>query len=444
MDCISQEKTIRKFKISPKFKFFIGADGRPKAGDVQVPYRPDGGLREMATSATQRPDHGRTLRPRKDKGAASTSSKPIPAEVPAYKAFNWFEDGLVVEFKKSSKMDPFLTMDQLKKEGAASEGADRPRVPFVKLTEREVKTRGQLAIYAKEVFDHQHRTHTFQLLVCGRFARFIFWDHSGAIVSDSFNYVKSPQLLAEFFWRYNYMDRQTRGWDASVKIADGKERRMFKEKLEEFIKNMNDENHKQRRLPHAEDTLDPAFPVYKVNVVDDSSGLAEDVLIQRPFFHVHTALGRATRGYIAFLLSDHTLKFLKDTWRVKHERLVPERTLYSQLEASGVPNVPRDVSGGDVTANGENETTRCLQWATEQKLSVLYTTVRDFRHHRLLQELAYPVQSAASSYEFVFALRDCLTGEFSLLSRSSGGSYHPGISKQWRPRADCAIYSTAT
>lgn len=444
MDCISQEKTIRKFKISPKFKFFIGADGRPKAGDVQVPYRPDGGLREMATSATQRPDHGRTLRPRKDKGAASKSSKPIPAEVPAYKAFNWFEDGLVVEFKKSSKMDPFLTMDQLKKEGAASEGADRPRVPFVQLTEREVKTRGQLAIYAKEVFDHQHRTHTFQLLVCGRFARFIFWDHSGAIVSDSFNYVKSPQLLAEFFWRYNYMDRQTRGWDASVKIADGKERRMFKEKLEEFIKNMNDENHKQRRLPHAEDTLDPAFPVYKVNVVDDSSGLAEDVLIQRPFFHVHTALGRATRGYIAFLLSDHTLKFLKDTWRVKHERLVPERTLYSQLEASGVPNVPRDVSGGDVTANGENETTRCLQWATEQKLSVLYTTVRDFRHHRLLQELAYPVQSAASSYEFVFALRDCLTGEFSLLSRSSGGSYHPGISKQWRPRADCAIYSTAT
>lgn len=410
-----QERTIRKFKISPKFKFFIGADGRPKGGDVQVPYRPDGGVTEMTPSAAQPPDHGHNLRPRK--GQDATSTMPV---LPAYKAFNWFEDGLVIEFKKSSTMDPFYSMEKLKKMGAATEGVNKPRVSFPKLKGRETRVRGQLAIYAKEVFDHQHRTHAFQLLVCGRHARIIFWDHSGAIVSDSFNYVQKPQMMAEFFWRYNHMDRAARGWDASVKVADDREKDMFKAKLEQFIKDMNDPNNSQRRLPRAEETLDPAFPIYKVTVIDDTSGKVEDVLIQRPFFRIHSVLGRATRGYIAYLLSDNSLKFLKDTWRVVHDRLTAERTLCHTLDQAGVRNVPQGVFGGDVTANGERDGTHGLAWAVDQKLSVLYTNVRLFRHHRFLEELAYPVDGAPNSYELVAAFRDCLRGASSFTLY-----YHP-------------------
>ena len=330
----------------------------------------------------------------------------------SHKSFDWFEDGLVIEFKKSSTMDPFYTTEELKAMGADKkpEAGEKPVHSFAKLNDDAARIRGQLAIYATQVFDHQHRTHLFQILVCGRHARFIFWDHSGAIVSDSFDYIEEPLVLTEFFWRYNHMSLEERGWDLSVERMGEKETKLFRDKVTQLLKDMDDPKHPQRKLPRAERTLDSTFPVYKISVYDDVSHKYEDVLIQCPFVRIHSALGRATRGYLAYVLSSDEIKFLKDTWRVVHDRLIPERTLCRELEQARVPSIPKNVFGGDANANAEREKTRCLDWAKKQKLYVVYMNIRNFRHHRLLQEIAYPVDSAPDSRHYVIAFRDCFPG----------------------------------
>ncbi|KAI0089409.1 hypothetical protein BDY19DRAFT_102256 [Irpex rosettiformis] len=382
------EATIKDRKLSPHVKFFIGSYGRPKAGHVQTVLAPEYDIRGKQSTT-----HESKL---KNPSAIQT------------KKFDWSADSIMIEFKKSSSLDPLYTLDELQTMTVASEDEDGSTMSFTKTNARANRIRGQLAMYAKEAFDHQFRTHAFQLLVFGRRARFIFWDHSGAIVSDSFDYVSNSQMMVEFFWRYNHMTEQDRGRDVSVVEASEGEKKIFTEKVEQFLKDMDDPESTQRRLPHAEETLSPAFPVYKVTIVDDVSGKSEDVLIQRPFFRIHAVLGRATRGYIAYVLSSEELKFLKDTWRIEHERFVAERTLCRILEESGVPNTPRAVYGGDVKANGLHGKTRCRAWATTLTLSIRHHTLRFSHNHRLLEELLYPVNSSTSSLEFVVALRDCV------------------------------------
>lgn len=413
-----QDKTIKDHDLSPNFMFFIGADGRAKGGDVdgqRTLYRPDGGVREMQPAPR---DHGHNTRGIKQN---LVIENPDPeddewTEVNS-KAFNWHEDSLVVEFKKSHKMDPFFTAEELKGKADGTvikDGPEGPLLTFAKNDEELERIRGPLTAYATEVFDHQHRTHIFQLLVCGRRARFIFWDHSGALVSDAFDYTDKSELLVEFFWRYNRMTPEARGVDVTAQLASVEEQALFNDQVGQLIKAMNDPLDKQRKIPNAEQTLDPSFPVYRVTVLD-ISGKSEDVLIRAPFVRSHSALGRATRGYIAYVPSSEKLKFLKDTWRVEHPRLTAERLLYSKLEKANVPNVPKGAFGGDVSANGERSRTRCREWAGEQELKVAIDSIRRFHHHRLLQELAYPVGTAPNAYEFVYAFRDCIDGKLAAL-----------------------------
>ena len=59
--------------------------------------------------------------------------------------------------------------------------------------------RGQLCSYAATDAGSQFQVHTFTLSTCGRSARFIRWDRSGATVTRSFHYIKEPHILAYFF-----------------------------------------------------------------------------------------------------------------------------------------------------------------------------------------------------------------------------------------------------
>ena len=314
-------------------------------------------------------------------------------------------------------MDPFYTEFELKRMGATLRGANAEQVPFAKIDYKSRRILGQLAIYAKEIFDHQHRTHLFQLLVCGRHARLIVWDRSGAIVSESFDYIEHPQLMAEFFWRYNHMTEAARGNDSTAVLATSHEEELFTTKVEQFVEDMNNPEHPQHKLPHAEDTLSPDYRVYKITIIDEFSQLPEDVLVQRPFFLGDSIFGRSTRGYIAYVLSSQKLRFLKDTWRIVREPLTPERALYAILEQADIPHVPRDVLGGDVTSDDNHGRTRCLAWSKTLELSTQCCNAEEeLCHHRLLQDLAYPLKSALNSKEVVTAFRDCFEGEFGLLT----------------------------
>ncbi|KAI0702995.1 hypothetical protein BC835DRAFT_1410786 [Cytidiella melzeri] len=397
--CEAFNKQVKKYKLSPNFPFFVSADSTEKGVDVL--YRPDGGFKEYQRA-----------------GSANDDTE----------FFDWCNSGLLVEFKRRTEMDPFRTLEEIEKAAEQREGEDKKKpVAFEKCIDDATKVRGQLAMYAMEVFAHQHRLHLFQLLICGSIARFLFWDHSGAIVSDRFDYIENPGLLVEFLWRYNHMSAAARGLDSTASRANPEEARMFKAAVEEFLANMENANHPQRELPNAAETLSPQYPVHKITVNDDTSKESMDILIQRPFFRSHSPIGRGTRAYLAYAIKEHELVFFKDTWRVVHKRLVPERQICSDLEAAEIPFVPSVLCGGDVTSNGDYGKTQCLTWAKKLKdLAVGFNELREFQHHRLVQQLAYPVECAPWSQEFIAAFRDCL--EAMDLAMKQCGLVHRDIS----------------
>ena len=132
------------------------------------------------------------------------------------------------------------------------------------------------------------------------------------------------------------MTASQRGWDLSVTEASDSEKKRFKSVMGKFLKNMHDPAHPQRIIPKAEATIDEHWPVLKVTVEDDELGKSVRILIQAPFFRSHCALGRATRGYIAYHIPRRELIFFKDTWHVVHNRLIPEREACRRLSIQSV------------------------------------------------------------------------------------------------------------
>lgn len=319
-----------------------------------------------------------------------------------------------MELLPSDYHDPFKSVDEIKKDQARSHKHGRRGAFLEKSHPTLTSVQGRLAAYAAEAFLHQHRTRLFQLLIIGEGARFLCWDHSGCMVSEKFNYVTYPKILAEFIWIFNHMSRDARGWDSSVSIASPLEREMFQESIKVFLENMKNPDHPQRELPHAEDTLCAHYPVYKMTVTDDISGAAVDVLVQRPFFRCDDVLSRFTRGYVAYRLSDGELLFVKDSWRRHISTPLSERTIMASLEDGRVPFVARVEYGGDVDCNDDLGTSHGNEWKEMQTLPVANGRIRDLRHHRILQKLAYPVLHAKKSREAVTAFRDVIDGMLTL------------------------------
>lgn len=414
--------TIHKRKLSPKLKFGICADSRAKG--IDIAFRPDGAMRELTRDGPANHsywtrgmkqnlviDDPSPRRPRKGKKKKGKGSE----EEGGY--FDWCLDGLVIEFKKSHSQDPFYSSEELgraakrrdEKVKASDDGTKVDPLSFERDSDEARRIRGQLAAYATESFVHQHRTHLFQLLIFGHYARFLFWDHSGAIVSDRFDYVADSKLLVKFIWIYNHMSEPERGWDPTATFASPEEEAVFNTAVTQFLTNMNDPSHEQRVIPHVEDTMYQRYPVYKVAVPNvDKTERPTEVLVKRPFFSSPSVLGRGTRGYLAYALKAKKLLFMKDTWRVVHERLIAEGTTLANFNDLQIEHVPQLECGGDVV--GELQETRVLEWAMKQKLQIVYSKLRVFQHHRLLMPLAYPVEHSRNSEEFVMAFLDCCHG----------------------------------
>jgi hypothetical protein len=375
----------------------------------------------------------------------------------ASEAFDWRNSALLVEFKRNSGMDPFKSLKALKgntvdiEDEREEEGSDvgdeeethstttevpktpenhtsaddakptddsssEPSIFFEKDSVKSKYTLGQLAIYASEMFGHQQRTHIFQLLIAGRTARFILFDHSGAVVTDAIDYVQDSKLLVEFFWRLNHMSKVARGWDSTARQPASKDIAMFKKVINTFLEDMNMPDSSKRRLPNAEHTLNAAYDVHKMLVTDaEDENSSMELLVQGPMFKATTALGRFTRGYLAVPTNgsarDEPL-FFKDTWRVNYHMMETEAKVYKLLEKYGVPHVPRLICGGDVTdENGNVQKTISVDWAEKQALKISYEPLRKHSHHRIVQRIAYPIESAENSKEFVQAFVDVFESE---------------------------------
>jgi hypothetical protein len=85
---------------------------------------------------------------------------------------------LFAEFKFNFTADPFIDPED-------------PLVPdndFERDSDAARLLRGQIASYVAALSGSQFRVHVFSILICGKFARLMYWDRNGAIVTRAFDY----------------------------------------------------------------------------------------------------------------------------------------------------------------------------------------------------------------------------------------------------------------
>ena len=409
-------KTVLKYRLCPNLPFYITAHARKTRDQL----RPDGGAEEHpslwksgsapSTSAVVIDAGNR----RQTRSMTRTTAKPAPPPAPKHVPFDWHTHGLIAEFKDTAKQDPFYDLEQAREFGTIERSDDTSYL-----------VRGQLAQYASQLFNHQHRTHAFQLFVVGNYARFIYWDRAGAVVSSRFNYVENPEILAEFFWMYNHMPPVRRGWDASVSEPSKKEVLTFRTAVKKLLADMEDPISPQRRINRAENTLDKDYPAYKMTVGAVKTGETQDIIIQKPFDICQSPTGRATRAYVAYSLTKNRLVFLKDSWRVHVKDLSDEDSIYFRLTSAKVPFTPRVLCAGDVQVDGVPQVTRTQELARKQdaKWRMKCSASRTHMHHRIIQEFAYSLSTSANSKEYTQAFRDAIAGMWQTIIMMSNRSY---------------------
>ena len=141
-----------------------------------------------------------------------------------------------------------------------------------------------------------------------------------------------------------------------------------------------------------------------------------DLNVNRPFADHSAVVGRATRAYLAYDVAEKRLIFLKDTWRIADFDLQVEYKTYQLLQEHEVPNVPAILYGGDVTDSQgqvqETLTQRVAADGAEWRFGV--SSFEKHVHHRIVQHIAYPLESVLDEQELVQALYDVLCGESGL------------------------------
>jgi hypothetical protein len=218
-----------------------------------------------------------------------------------------------MEFKLDPNDDPF-----------------RDHGTFENDSRRSADTRGQITSYTTKQLASQFRTHAFSVIICNDRARLIYWDRSGAVVTQSFSYGEEP-WLASFFWRYAHSSQAVRGVDESVTEptdADAADVRRARVALE----------------------LDDDMPLFKFAIYSEEGDVSY-CLGSKPWFKGNNSpTGRATRVFIVYDPVLGRCVLMKDTWRVSLEGMQTEGAVYRRLHAANVSHIPRFLRGGDVTS----------------------------------------------------------------------------------------------
>ena len=260
----------------------------------------------------------------------------------------------------------------------------------------------ELTRHMAHIFRLQHRAFVHAVYFFRNKARLIYFDRSGAAVSDWCCFEEDLHLQ-EFVYRLARASDAERGHDPTATLAaPGSQDVKGFLALAEGIDQPPGEQLRQ----WVASSTDRGCPIYKLRVVSQSaipspepSGAEHpgeqthrDFLVGRPHFSSDSLFGRATRGYIAFDLARKTLCFLKDSWRssvpgrARPEHEVYER-LYSRLRANGrdTEGLPAVLCAGDVGGQGAQES-RVHAKLTDTRFGGLRT------HYRLvLYEIGVPL-----------------------------------------------------
>ena len=282
----------------------------------------------------------------------------------------------------------------------------------------------RIVSHVQAEFARQHRLFLFQIVLINRFARLVRWDRAGAVVTELFDYVDKPDLLAEFLWRFDHMSDEERGLDTTVTLASMKEKKQLELAVGKFLDSVKalakagvkgTRGSSVRALPGVEDTLDDThtYPTCKVRVVDSATRKSTELIIRRPFSAHSSLWGRATRAYVAYDVKAARLVCLKDTWRLDDPELRAESKIYRELKRHDVPNIPTVLYGGDVRNPNRRPQETFTQALAEEEddWRITLGTFERYIHHRLIQDIVYPLKTLVDEHELIQVLHDVLCGE---------------------------------
>ena len=296
---------------------------------------------------------------------------------------------MCIEVKRDARQDPF---------------DDTVNEPFEKIADYAKSIRGQITAYATAQLGKQFRLFAFSVVIVGEMARIIRWDRAGAVVTEAFDYVQKPRLLADFFKRFASLPPEGRGLDTSVTLLD--EEKVYPEV-------------DPSTLVAARKALDLLLEnsLFRIQVpVSDSS---KDL---KPRFYIggrppcpHSLIGRSTRAWKVFDEVEKRVAFLKDTWRIDADDIDPEGITYRKLHENNVSNIATVDASGDV---GGKTMTHSLM---DEPWSKVKEKITGHIHYRLaLKEVGISLKLFRNTRQLVIVIRDCIQGKTLLTLRGVG------------------------
>ncbi|KAI1786023.1 hypothetical protein LXA43DRAFT_1076771 [Ganoderma leucocontextum] len=311
--------------------------------------------------------------------------------------------------------------------------------PFVKLSEGGEEALGQFVEYMLNVQKNQHRIFSYAVYVCYDMARLLYFDRSGAFVSEPFRWDETDSLLHQFVWKITKLANAGRfedlGHDPTAELASGEAKDKFLAlkddmSLPPHIRNGFKEATADKwpiyrlEVAHGEPSKDEWFdditfpppknfsspptpsPSHSTTFSKPSSSSdplpsssdnftpsVRHFLVGRPHFAADGLVGRCTRGYFAYDITDTDKKnwrvcFLKDSWRpVVPGHTRPEHLVYQRLRFCGVNRgIGTLICGGDVGDHWAQRT-RVQEHLPEKNRPVLRV------HYRLvIEEIGIPLE----------------------------------------------------
>lgn len=338
------------------------------------------GFTVVATDAL--PDTNDSSRQKIDGGMYPADSAPTTNS-----RTDWSTIELSIECKVGDQDDPF-------------DDSTPTRHPF---SDKRRAILGQILSYAVLVFEYQHRTHHYTIIIFDKFARIVRWDRSGAIFSEKFNYIEEPAKLARFLYRFSRLSPVQRGHDptATRVLPETPDYEL----MESYASTPRLINDYARKI--FQKTLTKDRPWWRITV-EDAHG-PRDFLVGTPTFVASGLVGRGTRGYVALDLNnpDHPFVFLKDCWRVLHERSEPEGAILSYLNECGVEGIPSRLCDGDVDGQ---ETISQDVWKAKHVGETC--RMKQHKHYRLVvKEVGIPLHEFETGQQLLFMFIDCIEGE---------------------------------
>ncbi|KAF8884541.1 hypothetical protein CPB85DRAFT_1567002 [Mucidula mucida] len=231
------------------------------------------------------------------------------------------------------------------------------------------ETRGQIASYAGITMFLSYRKHFMSVVVFGTYARLIFWDRCGAVVSRRFNYQKGggDEILFKFYLRFSQLTSEQRGYDPTVVEVPPTDPDA-EAALVQFKKYDRDMWHCNAQMRSCTEAMGVTLPEDRFlrMTVKFGNSAERSFIVPAPVFEdtCISPFSRSTRRSLAYdcaftsnpgkeceqsKKSKHgSLLFMKDYWREESLRTRPEAEIYDILAEKKVPHVATMVVGGDV------------------------------------------------------------------------------------------------